>query len=685
MFGHIFIVVWVTLLVKADQCELFKAYVKFRGQCEALCDYISSCESFTYYPDTHQCQVWTSPGLDRETRKFTGKDPQNTCQTRPCDVTDICVPVKATTQHICLQYNSICSCGLPETKVGNASLVSAPDTPTDPALALYACDHGFARVAGSNTTTCQSAKWSQLTLVCHEITCTSSLWIIPNATQGTITSSKYGATVTYTCQDGYRSTTGNTTSYCQETGEWSEPSLQCQEIICNLPVWVIPNTTSTNFLSSKYGDTVTYSCAVGYTYMEGNDTSYCQENAEWSKPTITCQVIQCLEDLPAIQNTTISMTSSNYADIVTYSCVDGYTYIGGNGTSVCQESATWSQATIVCAEITCTSSLWIIPNATQGTITSSKYGATVTYTCQDGYRSTTGNTTSYCQETGEWSEPSLQCEEIICNLPVWVIPNTTSTNFLSSKYGDTVTYSCAVGYTYMEGNDTSYCQENAEWSKPTITCQVIQCLEDLPAIQNTTISMTSSNYADIVTYSCVDGYKYIGGNGTSVCQESATWSQATIVCAEWEEWGWKVLGFSSQYGQTGYRAVEILGEFDLYPNYGDKAGAWAPLKGNCPNDKEWIEVQFAESLYIRRIDIYETNVAGVVKTVFVGKDDGTWSTIWTTVSVTKITKSRIFSPQFTTPAYLSDRVRFETDCTTAKDWVEFDAIKIFGLKSPPST
>lgn len=50
--------------------------------------------------------------------------------------------------------------------MGNASLVSALDTPTDPTLALYACDHGFARVAGSNTTTCQSAKWSQLTLVC---------------------------------------------------------------------------------------------------------------------------------------------------------------------------------------------------------------------------------------------------------------------------------------------------------------------------------------------------------------------------------------------------------------------------------------------------------------------------------------------------------------------------------------
>lgn len=38
-----------------------------------------------------------------------------------------------------------------------------------------------------------------------------------------------------------------------------------------------------------------------------------------------------------------------------------------------------------------------------------------------------------------------------------------------------------------------------------------------------------------------------------------------------------------------------------------------------------------------------------------------------------------------TPAFLSDRVRFETDCTVSRDWVEFDAIKIFGLKSPSST
>ncbi|XP_067654443.1 complement component receptor 1-like protein [Haliotis asinina] len=675
---------WIITLVNGDQCQLYNTYVKFSRQCETLCDYISSCESFSYSPDTHQCQIWRSPGPDKETRKHAGKDPHHACLARPCDVTDICVPVKTTTEYICLQYNSICSCGAPDSQIGHASLVTAPVIPTDYALAVYTCKDGFVRVSGSNTTTCQSANWSQLSLVCQEITCNSTPWVIPNATHGTVTSNKHGATITYTCLEGHRSHAGNTTSYCQETGEWSTPTLQCEEINCSLPIWIIPNTTSTSVLSSQYGATVTYSCDVGYTYIAGNDTSHCQQNAEWSKPTITCQVTQCTENPPAIQNTTMNMTSSNYADIVTYSCVDGYKYTSGENTSVCQASGTWSVATIVCTEITCNSTPWIIPNATHGTVTSKRYGATITYTCLEGHRSLAGNTTSYCQETGEWSTPTLQCEEINCSLPIWIIPNTTSTSVLSTQYGATVTYSCDVGYTYIAGNDTSHCQQNAEWSKPTITCQVIQCLGNAISIQNTTMNMTSSNYADIVTYSCVDGYKYISGENTSVCQASGTWSVATIVCTEWEEWGWKILGLSTEYiSEPGYSATEILGEFDVYPRYGDLEGAWAPLKKNCPSGKEWIQVQFAESLYIHRVDIYETHVAGVVKNVSVGKDDGTWSSIWTASSVSVITQSRIFSPEFTTPSFSSDRVMLETDCSGSSTWVEFDAIKIFGLKSPP--
>ncbi|XP_046561429.1 uncharacterized protein LOC124270472 [Haliotis rubra] len=136
---------------------------------------------------------------------------------------------------------------------------------------------------------------------------------------------------------------------------------------------------------------------------------------------------------------------------------------------------------------------------------------------------------------------------------------------------------------------------------------------------------------------------------------------------------------------NSFLATEILGEFDVYPSYGDLEGSWAPLKKDCPSGKEWIQVQFAESLYIHRVDIYETNVAGLVKTVSVGKNNGTWSSVWTASSVSVITHSRIFSPEFTTPIFSSDRVMIETDCALSSKWVEFDSIKIFGLKSPPQT
>ncbi|XP_067654394.1 sushi, von Willebrand factor type A, EGF and pentraxin domain-containing protein 1-like [Haliotis asinina] len=446
--------------------------------------------------------------------------------------------------------------------MNNATLVSTPSTPIDSSVALYKCNDGFRHVAGNNTITCHLQEWSRLSIVCHEINCKEAIWLIPNATSTAALTSRFGDTVTYSCSMGYVNTGGNNTSYCQENGEWSKPTIKCKEINCKEALWLIPNATSTAALTSRFGDTVTYSCSMGYVNTGGNNTSYCQENGEWSKPTIKCKEINCKE-------------------------------------------------------------------------------------------------------------------------AIWLIPNATSTAALTFRFGDTVTYSCSMGYINTGGNNTSYCQENGEWSKPTIECKVIQCLENVPIIGNTTTNMTSRNYGDIVTYSCVDGYKYLEGQNTSLCQESGTWSGASIVCAEWQEWGWKVLGFSSQFDESSWHAVHILGKFDVYPLYGDIEGSWAPSDKSCVNGSEWIQVEFAVMLYIRRIDIYETSSAGLVKTLSVERN-GTWDIIWTATSVSVIEHSRIFSPHFTTLTFPSNRVMIKTDCTSVVgNWVEFDAIKVFGLTSPP--
>ncbi len=61
---------------------------------------------------------------------------------------------------------------------------------------------------------------------------------------------------------------------------------------------------------------------------------------------------------------------------------------------------------------------------------------------------------------------------------------------------------------------------------------------------------------------------------------------------------------SSEYGSGDWSAKQMLGRPDFYPNYGDSGYAWAPAYRD--DGLQWVELGFAEAVYVERVEIYET-------------------------------------------------------------------------------
>lgn len=151
-------------------------------------------------------------------------------------------------------------------------------------------------------------------------------------------------------------------------------------------------------------------------------------------------------------------------------------------------------------------------------------------------------------------------------------------------------------------------------------------------------------------------------------------------------WVQNVLRFSSQYNNSSWSANQIRGEPRVYPRYGDYHGSWAQQH---TTGREWIEVEFAESLMITGIDIYETYHAGAVVKIAAKKLPlEEWRTIWQTNHAQVLDLSRIFSPPLNPPPFPTKFIRVEVDCSASQSWCELDAIKLkgkrpFKVSAPP--
>ncbi|KAH3727841.1 hypothetical protein DPMN_053786 [Dreissena polymorpha] len=146
----------------------------------------------------------------------------------------------------------------------------------------------------------------------------------------------------------------------------------------------------------------------------------------------------------------------------------------------------------------------------------------------------------------------------------------------------------------------------------------------------------------------------------------------------YDQWVSGVIGYSSQYGSDKWSAQQILGVPDVYPGYANDKWAWAP---DVIDANQFLEFQFTTSVYVTKLDVYETFNAGGVKAIRCFDVSEEWITLWSTDKVSVFEYSRIFSPSFTsTISCFSNRIKLDIDCTSADNWVEIDAVRLYGTK-----
>ncbi|XP_048238224.1 CUB and sushi domain-containing protein 3-like [Haliotis rufescens] len=396
-------------------------------QCSRLCVVTGGCQARKYDAEFRECHLYMAPehitprvpdGDNLSQEDTADKVSPGPCRGRPCRKDQICVVAASGDGHVCLSGSD---CGRPPLRPTLVMAETGWNESYLGALSVYTCELGHNKTGGSGVTVCQdSGQWSPPTLQCTVVDCG-----IPGARSNTEPSvqmtTTFNTTVTFTCSAGYRNHGGDDTITCLANGQWSSTSLDCQVVDCGIP-GARSNAEPSVQMTTTFNTTVTFTCSAGYRNHGGDDTITCQANGQWSSTSLDCQVVDC--GIPGARSNaepSVQMTTT-FNTTVTFTCSAGYRNHGGDDTITCQANGQWSSTSLDCQVVDCG-----IPgarsNAEPSVQMTTTFNTTVTFTCSAGYRNHGGDDTITCLANGQWSSTSLDCQ---------VIPNWITTKSLSA-------------------------------------------------------------------------------------------------------------------------------------------------------------------------------------------------------------------------------------------------------------
>jgi hypothetical protein len=424
----------------------------------------------------------------------------------------------------------------------------APTTAVTGGLATYACDPGYSLTGngGSATRSCQSdGSWSGTAPACVANSCAPNLTAPANGMVSR-TSGVTGDIATYGCSGGY-TLTGNATRVCQTDGTWSGIDAVCSATStgctpnpclhsaagcvtvgttghscgvcvagwtgtnCDVPVTctggVAPANGTVSAASAAFGSSITYGCNGGYT-LSGTATATCRSDGTFSSPAPSCAPSACAPNLAAPANGNVTPSAGTTGTVATYGCDAGYA-LSGNASRTCQASGAWSGSDPTCALVTtgCTPDPCVHSAAGCVPVGASGYSCG---TCVAG-----------------WSGAN-------CDLPVScsgaTAPANGAVSAASATFGNTVNYSCHVGFT-LSGAATATCQASGSFTGPAPTCAPVDCgapptvvAAPAPIVTGGAGGGTSDTFGATAAYVCFAGYVENGANPT--CGAGGTWGAA---------------------------------------------------------------------------------------------------------------------------------------------------------------
>ncbi|NXL87304.1 CR1 protein, partial [Alectura lathami] len=409
----------------------------------------------------------------------------------------------------------------------------------------YKCRPGYVGASGKSpfVTCLPNSTWSADSDFCVGKSC--GVPELPNGRFQTATDLRFGATISFTCNAGYR-LVGKPTAECvlQNNAVFWDNIPYCEIIPCEPPPGIENGQHSSSVNADfTFGAAVTYRCNKGFSLI-GNSTIHCTTvdkfNGVWSSPAPECKVVRCQN--PEVENgrkLNNFATEYTYGDKVTFGCVRGHVLVGAD-TVTCDADNNWKPLLPTCDPRYCGSPPSIpFAELTEAVGSSSMAGTTLTYRCRPGFNTGSGKSLVVtCLINTTWSVVSTSCTRQQC-VPLTIKNGSVDAeNFL---FGTTVTFSCNDGYK-LKGSSSAKCVEagdGVEWSVAPPSCErqlsSILCGEP-PRIGNGTHNGTESlafAHGSIVVYTCNKGFTLAGGSSIQCLakdQNHGAWSTPTPEC-----------------------------------------------------------------------------------------------------------------------------------------------------------
>ncbi|GAA6098938.1 sushi domain-containing protein 1 isoform X12 [Tachysurus ichikawai] len=336
---------------------------------------------------------------------------------------------------------------------------------------------------------------------------------VPHTVQVSPFFTLYGSGVQFTCADGFTWTRGNVTSICGPDGQWSFPSMHCEEVECGVPP-SFPHSVMLWNGVSKVGAEVRYQCVEGF-YNSGHEkVCVCTSRGSWSLLHFLCQVLW--------------NGSSNIGSKAQYKCKAGYHSVGTGSVSECDSHGRWTHTHITCKEILC-SDPPVLPHADRLWDGSVRVNSSVLYYCNDGFYAALGENKSVCSQNGSWSGATLSCREVECGVPP-SFPHSVMVWNGVSKVGAEVRYQCVEGFYKSKHEDVCVCTSRGSWSLMHFICQEVNCSEPRPLPHTLLVWNGSSALGSVAQYECETGYRSVTAESVSVCGSDNRWSDVQLHC-----------------------------------------------------------------------------------------------------------------------------------------------------------